>query len=293
MPCPVVHAPSSRRYGGGGEEGDDESSLHSEDEEEEEEGEAEEESSSDSSSSSPTSWLSVRDSDDPDPSMASLVAGKHLSPLVVRAYVEYLIQWGVEGAFLYGPLLFQTLFRANTTTGAVSLSVRCGPWKRLLARLMRFEAVFIPLQADPPHWCLYVLIPHHKKSAGGVAYIVDSVSHKKKESSVHQRIDEIVKRLPGSWNQHTVKAHTHTFFFFFTVCCVSVIARLPCHPILADGSTSGIRMLHHLHVLLLARFWTAIDEDSRWVHPGHPWLKEPIDGMAERIHVRRAVRHFM
>jgi hypothetical protein len=76
----------------------------------------------------------------------------------------------------------------------------------------------------------------------------------------------LLQRLPGDWLR----------------------ARIPCHDVLADGTVTGIRMLHHLHVLLFARFWR--DRDLLQWSVGHPMMMEPIDALAERIHIQRAIR---
>lgn len=212
----------------------------------------------------------------------SLVAGqrRHLELPVVAAYVERLAaRVAHAGAVLYGPMVIAGGERPPASDAPLTQRV-C--W-HVQDDLDRGNAVFLPVRWEPTRderrWCLGVLVgggagrdrggprvrvdpraPPADDLAHGTVYLVDSVPGTERE---HEELAEhLVAGIRGRWSARS----------------------LPCQPLLRDRSVSGIRMLHHLHVLVQARFW---EDPAAWLERGRSVLCDPVDGPAERAHVRR------
>ena len=117
-------------------------------------------------------------------------------------------------------------------------------FNRLRRRLQGNRVVFVPAC---PHeggdWCLYVFVPNHPDLRSGTVYVVDGCRFRR-PSLHHAVVENLLHRLGSNW-------------FFVPLPCCRV----------GSGSTC-VGMLHHLHVLLHARFWLSSCPESWTV--GHP-----------------------
>lgn len=182
--------------------------------------------------------------------------GQHLHRALVAAYVDHLAtRPGLAPppgtVALHGPA-------RDSHRGAAR--------RRLLSHVQddvdRQRTVFLPIQDTQQHWCLCVVRPGTPPRV----YVVDALAHGHRARPRSSLVTALARGLRG--------------------CRASRPTPLPCHPVLADTSTSGVRTLHQLHVLLHGRFW---DTDVAAWTAGHPLLLSPVDCATERAHLERAL----
>lgn len=166
---------------------------------------------------------------------------KPLAPRVIKSYIKRLALGKWRGVFFYGPSLFTRLQGSSMgDTGSVFVG--------LLDRIRHHEAVFAPLQ-DPLDncWSLCVFVKNLDSLLGGTVFVVQSVDLvPPRPGGSLDVIDHIIGQwMPEGWKRR----------------------HLPCHQVLVDPTVSGVRMLHHLHVLLHARFWESKRVDT-WLENG-------------------------